>query len=159
MTVQLILIVADRHPGNLFSTVTKTKSKSNNKYPIFEASHERTIRLNTGASYIFFFLQPFAHRTQHRLISAFRAYSKVIFPIDFFISVSERLDLLDDDVPDVFHSCCNAVVCVECSLGGSPTRLLRTRLLRPRNAGLAQTCLGRRVAKHLKYLFGKNTYS
>jgi len=30
------------------------------------------------------------------------------------------LDLLDDDVPDVYHSCCIGVVCLECSFSGSP---------------------------------------
>ena len=55
--------------------------------------------------------------------------------------MSERLDLLDDDAPDVFHSCCSGVVSLECSFGDSRSSLHREA--RPRRGWLAQTCRGR----------------
>lgn len=65
------------------------------------------------------------------LIPAFRTYILHIFPGDFFFVISFKkircgctekkgLDfILDDDVPNVYHSCCIVTICLKRSSGGS----------------------------------------
>ena len=88
--------------------------------------------------------------------SSFRAYiySKVIFSIEGLLRLLIGWILLDDDdAPDVHHSCCIGVVCVECSFGGSSGRPLR---FSHNSSWEFWRGSRRRAAKRMKYLFGKN---